>query len=63
MTYLVVPNDVQKCNDVRPAAQILQDLDLALDLLLLHGLEDLDDTFLVVDHVDALKDLRVLAAA
>jgi hypothetical protein len=34
----------------------LQDLDLSLYLLLLDRLENLDDTFLVVNDVDAFED-------
>ena len=62
-TDLVVAHHIQKRNNVGPARQVLQDLDLALYLLLLDGLEDLDDAFLVVDDVDALKNFRVLSAA
>ena len=62
-TNLVVANDIQQSDDVGSATEVLQDLDLALYLLLLDGLEDLDDTFLVVDDVDALKDLGVFASA
>lgn len=60
---LRVPNDVEQSHNVGPAGQVLQDLDLALYLLLLDGLENLDDAFLVVDDIDALEDLRVLSAA
>jgi hypothetical protein len=52
-----------KCALVPGALPHLQDLDLALDLLLLDGLEDLDDALLLVGHADALEDLAVLAAA
>lgn len=62
-TNLVVANDIQQSDDVGSAAEVLQDLDLALYLLLLDGLEDLDDTFLVVDDVDTLKDLGIFAPA
>jgi hypothetical protein len=62
ITNLVVAHHIQQRDDVGPAGQILQDLDLALYLLLLDGLQDLDDAFLVVDDVDALEDLRVLSA-
>lgn len=62
-TNLVVANDIQQSDDVGSATEVLQDLDLALYLFLLDGLEDLDDTFLVVDDVDALKDLGVFASA
>lgn len=60
---LRVPNHVEQGDDVGAACQVLQDLDLALDLLLFYGLEHLDDAFLIVDDVYSLEDLRVLAAA
>jgi uncharacterized protein (DUF433 family) len=59
---LVVPNNVEQSYDVRTASKILENLDLSLDLLLLHGLQDLDNAFLVVNDVDALEDLRVLSS-
>lgn len=62
-TDLRVPNDIKQRNNVGPAGQVLQDLDLPLDLLLLDGLEDLDNALLVVDNVDALEHLGVLATA
>ena len=40
----------------------LQDLELALDLLLFNGLEDLDNAALVCDNIEPLKHLAVLAA-
>ena len=58
-----VPDDVEELDDVWAAAQVLQDLDFSLDLLLLHGLQDLDDTPLLVVDVDALEHLTVLATA
>lgn len=54
---LRIPDNVEQGDNVGPASQVLQDLDLALYLLLLNGLEDLDDAFLVVNDVDALEDL------
>jgi hypothetical protein len=53
-----VAHDVEQADDVGAAAQVLQDLDLALDLLLLHRLQDLDAAPRPVDDVDAVKDLR-----
>jgi hypothetical protein len=38
----------------------LQDLDLSLNLLLLDGLQDLDDAFLIVGDIDSLEDFRIL---
>lgn len=60
---LRVADDVEEGDDVGAAGEVLQDLDLALDLLLLDGLEDLDDAFLVVDDVDAFKDFGVFSSA
>lgn len=62
-TYLAIPHNIQQSNNVWATGQILQDLDLSLDLLLLHGLEHLDDAFLIVDNVNALKDFRVFTPA
>ncbi len=62
-THLVIPNDVEQSHDIRPSGQVLQDLDLALYLLLLDRLEHLDDAFLVVDDVDALEHLRVFSSS
>ena len=62
-TYLVVSHYVQQCDNIRPSTEVLQDLDLTFYLLLLDRLEHLDDAFLVVDNVDALKHFGVLAAA
>jgi hypothetical protein len=59
---LVVPNNVEQSYDVGSASKILVNLDLSLNLLLLDGLEDLDNAFLVVDDVDAFEHLRVLAS-
>lgn len=61
--HLRVPHYVQQGDNVGAAGQVLKDLDLALDLLLLDGLENLDDTLLVVDHVDALEDLTILSTS
>lgn len=49
-------------NDVSPPAKTLQNLDLPLDLLLLDGPENLDDAFLILEHVDTLKHFRVFTA-
>lgn len=61
-SYLRVSHNVEQSNDIGPACQVLQDLDLALYLLLLDGLEHLDDAFLVVDNIDAFEHLGVFAA-
>jgi hypothetical protein len=59
--HLRVPHYVEQRDNVGSACEILQDLDLTLDLLLLNRLENLDDAFLVVDHIDSLKHFRVLS--
>ena len=60
---LRVSYDVEQGDDVGAAGEILENLDLALDLLLLDRLEHLDDAFLVVDDIDAFEDFRVFASA
>mmetsp|Transcript_9124 Transcript_9124/g.28278 ORF Transcript_9124/g.28278 Transcript_9124/m.28278 type:complete len:520 (-) Transcript_9124:64-1623(-) len=60
---LRVTHDVHQLDGVRPAAQVLQDLDLALDLLLLDRLKNLDDAALVLQRVYTLEHLAVLSAA
>lgn len=52
---LVITNDIKQSYHVGTTRQILKNLDLTLNLLLLDRLEDLNDTLLVVDHIDALK--------
>ncbi len=53
---LIISDNIKQGDDVRPARQVLQDLDLSLDLLLFHRFEHLDDALLVVDDINALKD-------
>jgi len=60
---LRVADDIEESDDVGTAGEVLQDLDLALDLLLLNGLEDFNDAFLVVDDVEAFEDFGVFTAA
>jgi hypothetical protein len=60
---LVVTYHIQQRDNIRSPGQILEDLDLSLDLLLLNRLKNLDDTFLIVDNVDAFEYLRVLSSA
>jgi hypothetical protein len=62
-TNLRIPHNIEKGHDVGATGKILQNLDLSLNLLLLDGLQNLDDAFLVVDNVDALKNLRVFSSA
>ena len=58
--HRVLDDSLQR-DDVGSTAQVLQDLDLALDLFLLDRLQRLDYAFLVVGHVDGFEDLAVLA--
>ena len=46
-------------NDICAPSQVLQDLDLPLDLLLLHRLQRLHHALLVVVDVDRLKHLGI----
>ena len=62
-TYLRVADQVQQLNNIWTAGQVLQDANLALNLLLLDGLQHLDDALLVVARAHASEHLRVLAAA
>ena len=53
---LGLSHDVQKLDDVGSTSQVLQDLNLALDFLLLDGLEDLNDAlFRVVPRVPGFR--------
>lgn len=59
---LVVSHYIEEGYDIQPSAEVLQNLDLSLDLFLLDRFEDFDDTFLVIDDVDAFKDFGVFAS-
>ena len=48
-------------NDICAPSQVLQDLDLPLDLLLLHRLQRLHHALLVVVDVDRLKHLGIFS--
>ena len=52
-----IANHVQQGYDVWTSSQILENFDFSLDLLLLDGFEDFDDTLFVVDDVNTLEDL------
>ena len=52
-----IADHVQQGYNVWTPSQILENLDFSLDLLLLNGLKDFDDTLFVVDNMDAFKDL------
>jgi len=52
-----ISHNIEESDNVGTAGQILKNLDLSLDFLLLHGLEDFDDTFILGDDVDSFEDL------
>lgn len=58
---LRVSDYVQQRNNVGTSGEILKNLDLSLNLLLLDRLENLDDTLLVVDDVDAFENFGIFA--
>jgi hypothetical protein len=60
---LAVTDHIQQSYHIGTTRQILEDFDLTLDLLLLDRFEDLDDTLLVVDDIDALEHFGVLSPA
>ena len=60
---LWVPYNIQQLDNICPPAHILQNFNLAFNLLLLHGLEDFDDAFGVVAYVVAFENLGILATA
>lgn len=60
---LVIAHYIQQRDDVGASSEVLKNLDLSLNLLLLDRLENLDDTFLIVDDIDALEYLGVFSSA
>lgn len=60
---LAIANDIKQGYHVGTTRQILKNLDLTLNLLLLDRLEDLDDTLLIVDYIDALEHFGVFSPA
>lgn len=60
---LVIPDNIEKSDDIRSTRQILENLDFTLYLLLLDRLQDLDHTFLIVDHINSFKNFGVLSPA
>lgn len=58
-TDLAISDHIQQPHDIGASREILQDLDLALYLLLLDRLEHLDDAFLIVGDVYAFEDFGV----
>ncbi len=60
---LRIAHDIEQSDDVRAAREVLEDFDLALDLLFLDRLENFDDALLIIDDVDALEDFGVLSSA
>ena len=52
-----IANHVQQGYDIWTSCQVLENFDFSLDLLLLNGFEDFNDTLFVVDDVNTLEDL------
>jgi len=52
-----IANHVQQGYDIWTSRQVLENFDFPLDLLLLDGFEDFDDTLFVVDYVNTFEDL------
>lgn len=63
LSYLRITNNVEQGDHIGATCKVLKDLDLSLDLLLLDGLQHLDAALFIVDGVESLKDLRVLATS
>lgn len=61
--HLIIPDDVEKGNDIRTTAENLKDLYLSFDFLLFDGFEDFDDTFLLICGVYPFEYFRVLSSA
>ena len=65
MSFIIGSNRIQYLDDpmqrdnICASSQVLQDFDLPLDLLLLHWLQRLHHTLLVVVDVDRLEHLRI----
>ena len=53
-----ITNYIKQLNNIGSTAHILQNLNFTLDLLFLHGFQDLNDAFRVVCDIDSLKDLH-----
>ena len=52
-----IADHVQQGHDIRTSSQVLQNFDFPLDLLLLHGFEDFDNTLFAVGDANTLKNL------
>lgn len=61
--YLRITDNIKQGDDIGTACEVLEDLDLSLDLLFLDRLQHLDAALFIVDSVESLKDLRVLATS
>ena len=55
---MLVTDNVQQLDDIRPTIEILQNFDFSLDFLLLYWLQHLDNALFVVRYVYSLKDLK-----
>ena len=61
MSLAYLDHPMQRDN-IGSTPQIFQNLDFSLYFLLFDWFESLDDTFLVVGYINALKDLTVFAS-
>ena len=52
-----IANHVQQGYDIWTSGQVLENFDFSLNLLLLDGFQDFDDTLFVVDDMNTLEDL------
>jgi hypothetical protein len=57
-----VSDNINEFDNVDTVLEGLENLDLATDLVFLHGLQDFDDNALIVQSVDSFVHFRVLAS-
>ena len=63
LTYVRIPDNIQQCDYIWTASQILQNLNFSLNFLLLYWFEYFDNALLVVVDVDTFKYFRVLSTS
>ena len=59
----VVPQNVIQLHNIWTAKQSLQDLDLSVNLLNLDWFQDLQNAFLIVNHIASLINFRIFTTA
>ena len=57
----VVSQNIVQLHNIWPAKQSLQDFDLSVNLLNLDWLQDLQNAFLIVNHIASLVHFRILS--